>query len=78
MTHITQSVSELLSRIKCENSKHDKVEFVFMKTVWQEWAIHLPPVFVKNLCSRLCHNHWRRYDLKWGLRVKICHLVQNL
>jgi hypothetical protein len=61
-----------------KTAKYGKAESVFMKTVWQQWTIYLPPLLAKNLRSRTRQNLYRRYDLKWGLMVKICHLVQNL
>jgi len=30
-----------------KTAKYRKVESVFMKKVWQQWAIHLPTVLVK-------------------------------
>jgi len=54
MTHITQSDVRAGHNVK--TAKHSKVQSVFMKKVWQEWAIHLPPVTVKNWCSRIRQN----------------------
>ena len=77
MTHIIPSVCKGAGH-KVKTAKYRKVESVFMKKVWQQWAIHLPPVLVKNLCSRIHQNCYRMYNFKWGLVVKICHLMQNL
>jgi hypothetical protein len=49
-----------------KTAKYSMVESVFMKTVWQEWAIHLPSVLVKKFVFKKTSKSLEKVQLEMG------------